>query len=534
MWTGDKVISKTISQKSLEDINDVLRRPVVIWDNEHANDYDQKRVFLGPYSGRSPEIIRCLRGVMTNPNCEYGANFVAIHTLAQWSKCRLDGTQPYRNANDAVTADIRLEISAGADHGDDDVDSLSCDIFDDDSAGDIVYEPKKALARAVKAWLPEFSRQKTVWGPMSKPQVVLTSTPALVPAVVSTMATATSTSLVSSLQAEPLSSATTQPSSEASSIGKKVLLGRLFPQLIRMLFYYNFCRRFRSCCDVRHLRRRGRGHSFASATSAADCRPRDCERPSNRRCDSECTAAATTTAATDRATAAAAAESSAPLAVFRLVYSPVSASGNSPAAVASGRGATEFSAPSLDFDRDLGAGPDPPAGRAGGGGSDDGLTTGDSELRGAADCRPVRSGGGGGSSQPSNADLRTSHELPGGHQQGHRRPVAAQPDRGRFASARGRGRRSRRRGRRQRSRMPWRRRAGRRRGPGVPAERSAALGTPARSRASGDGAALGVSGRAPGPQPRSAGDRPPAHRRRRRSHAGCQQHPSGHGHHSAG
>lgn len=23
---------------------------------------------------------------MTNPNCEYGANFVAIHTLAQWSK----------------------------------------------------------------------------------------------------------------------------------------------------------------------------------------------------------------------------------------------------------------------------------------------------------------------------------------------------------------------------------------------------------------------------------------------------------------
>jgi len=25
---------------------------------------------------------------MTNPNCEYGANFVAVHTLAQWSKCQ--------------------------------------------------------------------------------------------------------------------------------------------------------------------------------------------------------------------------------------------------------------------------------------------------------------------------------------------------------------------------------------------------------------------------------------------------------------
>lgn len=52
MWTGDKVISKDITVKSLEDINAVLQRPAVIWDNEHANDYDQKRVFLGPYSGR--------------------------------------------------------------------------------------------------------------------------------------------------------------------------------------------------------------------------------------------------------------------------------------------------------------------------------------------------------------------------------------------------------------------------------------------------------------------------------------------------
>lgn len=69
----------------------MLRRPPVIWDNLHANDYDQKRVFLGPYSGRSPDLIPKLRGVLTNPNCEYGANFVAIHTLAQWSRCNVDG-----------------------------------------------------------------------------------------------------------------------------------------------------------------------------------------------------------------------------------------------------------------------------------------------------------------------------------------------------------------------------------------------------------------------------------------------------------
>ena len=52
MWTGDKVITKNITAESLEDINDVLKRKCVIWDNEHANDYDQKRVFLGKLFSR--------------------------------------------------------------------------------------------------------------------------------------------------------------------------------------------------------------------------------------------------------------------------------------------------------------------------------------------------------------------------------------------------------------------------------------------------------------------------------------------------
>lgn len=81
---GPKVISKDITVESIEELAEVLRRPPVIWDNLHANDYDQKRVFLGPYAGRSPQLISRLRGVLTNPNCEYGTNFVAIHTLAQW------------------------------------------------------------------------------------------------------------------------------------------------------------------------------------------------------------------------------------------------------------------------------------------------------------------------------------------------------------------------------------------------------------------------------------------------------------------
>ena len=55
-------------------------------DNLHANDYDQRRAYLGPYSGRNAGIIDGIAGVLTNPNCEFTLNFVPIHTLAAWAR----------------------------------------------------------------------------------------------------------------------------------------------------------------------------------------------------------------------------------------------------------------------------------------------------------------------------------------------------------------------------------------------------------------------------------------------------------------
>ncbi|XP_070771906.1 protein O-GlcNAcase isoform X3 [Enoplosus armatus] len=93
LWTGPKVVSKDISVESIEEVSKILRRAPVIWDNIHANDYDQKRLFLGPYKGRSTELIPRLKGVLTNPNCEFESNFVAIHTLATWYKSNMNGVR---------------------------------------------------------------------------------------------------------------------------------------------------------------------------------------------------------------------------------------------------------------------------------------------------------------------------------------------------------------------------------------------------------------------------------------------------------
>ncbi|XP_046383582.1 protein O-GlcNAcase isoform X2 [Ischnura elegans] len=170
MWTGPKVISRLLTVESIEEVTEVMRRPPVIWDNLHANDYDQKRVFLGPYSGRSPDLIRRLRGVLTNPNCEYGANFVAIHTLAQWSRCNADGRRDL-SLNDTVSADIKLETETEDGCVEEAPLTLSPNM----------YHPKRALRNAINEWLPEFRRKKSVTGLMAKPQQVLVT--ALVPPV---------------------------------------------------------------------------------------------------------------------------------------------------------------------------------------------------------------------------------------------------------------------------------------------------------------------------------------------------------------
>ncbi|XP_037952799.1 protein O-GlcNAcase [Teleopsis dalmanni] len=169
MWTGNKVISKIITLESIQEITEILRRPPVIWDNLHANDYDQKRVFLGPYSGRSPELIPHLRGVMTNPNCEFHANTIAIHSLAHWSKCSMDSKV------NSCLADIKLETE--------NEDGISSEEPTDCRLSKNIYHPRIALKSAIAEWLPEFFIEKEAWGPISKPQPQVTMVLPIIPII---------------------------------------------------------------------------------------------------------------------------------------------------------------------------------------------------------------------------------------------------------------------------------------------------------------------------------------------------------------
>ncbi|XP_071389073.1 protein O-GlcNAcase [Centroberyx affinis] len=86
IWTGSKVISRKLSVDCLAEVESVLQRPPLIWDNLHANDYDSRRLFLGPFKGREPQLRNRLRGLLLNPNCEFEANYIPLHTLGSWHR----------------------------------------------------------------------------------------------------------------------------------------------------------------------------------------------------------------------------------------------------------------------------------------------------------------------------------------------------------------------------------------------------------------------------------------------------------------
>lgn len=85
-WTGPEIVSESISVAHVGEIAALLRRPPVIWDNLHANDYDGRRMYCGPCDGRPPELRGAVRGILSNPNTEFPLNFVPLKTLGDFAR----------------------------------------------------------------------------------------------------------------------------------------------------------------------------------------------------------------------------------------------------------------------------------------------------------------------------------------------------------------------------------------------------------------------------------------------------------------
>ena len=122
LWTGPHIVSHEISLEHVKAVAETLRRKPLIWDNLHANDYDPRRFFCGPFSGRPVELRDAVSGILSNPNNEFPLNYVPLRTLAAFC------------------------------------------------AGESAWDPRAAYLAAMREWLPAF---ETVRGSISFDDLVL-------------------------------------------------------------------------------------------------------------------------------------------------------------------------------------------------------------------------------------------------------------------------------------------------------------------------------------------------------------------------
>ena len=85
-WTGIDVASPTVTRAQADDWGNLLRRKPLLWDNYPVNDYARWRLFLGPFTGRSPDLAQSVSGIIANPMNEAHASMIALATLADYAR----------------------------------------------------------------------------------------------------------------------------------------------------------------------------------------------------------------------------------------------------------------------------------------------------------------------------------------------------------------------------------------------------------------------------------------------------------------
>jgi protein O-GlcNAcase/histone acetyltransferase len=185
-WTGPDIVSKEITVAHINEVQTLLRRKPLIWDNLHANDYDGRRFFCGPYAGRPLELRSAVRGLLSNPNNEFPFNYVPLRTLAEFVQCQT------------------------------------------------AWDPRKAYLAAIREWLPRF---ETIREPITAEDLILLGDCYYLPYNEGPEAEVLYQSAKAALQANPAESAVQTAEFREKAIRLRNICARLTELRDRSLFY---------------------------------------------------------------------------------------------------------------------------------------------------------------------------------------------------------------------------------------------------------------------------------------------------------
>ncbi|MEU5974329.1 beta-N-acetylglucosaminidase domain-containing protein [Streptomyces sp. NPDC047315] len=84
-WTGVGVVPRTITGGDVAKARAAFRHPLVTMDNYPVNDYDQDRLFLGPYTGRDPAVAAGSAALLANAMEQASASRIPLFTAADYA-----------------------------------------------------------------------------------------------------------------------------------------------------------------------------------------------------------------------------------------------------------------------------------------------------------------------------------------------------------------------------------------------------------------------------------------------------------------
>lgn len=82
-WTGENVVSTTISAADVRKYKSVVKHRIILWDNYPVNDF-YNTLYLGPLTGRDADICQELYGMMSNPMRDSRLNRLPLSTIADY------------------------------------------------------------------------------------------------------------------------------------------------------------------------------------------------------------------------------------------------------------------------------------------------------------------------------------------------------------------------------------------------------------------------------------------------------------------
>ena len=85
-WTGADIVVGAVSDEDVRAAHAAFGRPLALWDNFPVNDFDAKRLFLGPLVDRPGAFEDgVLAGIMANPMVQPRASRIALATVAEYA-----------------------------------------------------------------------------------------------------------------------------------------------------------------------------------------------------------------------------------------------------------------------------------------------------------------------------------------------------------------------------------------------------------------------------------------------------------------